>query len=607
VEIPAERFAGMDWIIPQWGVGPVFRAGNGTRDHLRAALQTLSGDVPSRTVFGHTGWRRAGEAWVYLHAGGAIGAGGTVEGIDVSLPGALGRYALPRPPAGDHLATAVRASLGLLHGLTADRVAFALLAAPYRAALGETDFALHLAGPSGVFKSELASLAQQHSGAGLCRAHLPASWTSTENALEGMAFAAKDALLTVDDFAPRGSAHEVQGYHRKADRVFRSQGNRAGRQRLWADGRLRPERPPRGLVLSTGEEVPSGASVRARLLILELGPDEVSVERLTQCQRDARDGLYAEALAGYVRWLAARRDEILGQWQAEHAELRARASVGARHARTPGIVADLALGLRCFLDFARECQAITLAERDALTLRGWAALMESAAGQAEHVQAAGPVEMFLRLVVAALASGRGHLASPQGLEPHPPQAWGWQGTARPCYVPEGERTEATYTARGRRLGWVDGGDVFLEPEAVHAEAQELARQQGESLAVSARTLRKRLKERGLLASFEVGKTTTRRQLDGQERAVIHLRADTLLQQSGESGDSGTSAPTLGESPRSRAPSRAAAGAQSGGGTGGIPRESDGSPPEPPIPPIAEGGAGGGRVATTAMPVEEGEL
>jgi hypothetical protein len=119
VEVPAARFAGMDWVIPQWGVSPVFRAGNGTRDHLRAALQVLSGDVPGRTVYGHTGWRRSGDDWLYLHAGGAVGGGGAAGGIDVSLPGALGRYELPAPPSGERLVRAVRASLGLLRGLAA--------------------------------------------------------------------------------------------------------------------------------------------------------------------------------------------------------------------------------------------------------------------------------------------------------------------------------------------------------------------------------------------------------------------------------------------------------------------------------------------------------
>ena len=44
----------------------------------------------------------------------------------------------------------------------------------------------------------------------------------------------------VDDFCPAGSVSDVQRYHKEADRLFRGQGNRAGRQRLRADASLRP-------------------------------------------------------------------------------------------------------------------------------------------------------------------------------------------------------------------------------------------------------------------------------------------------------------------------------------------------------------------------------
>jgi hypothetical protein len=617
VEVPAERFAGMEWVIPSWGVAPVFRAGLGAKDHLRAALQILSGSVPSRTVYGHVGWRKLGDSWVYLHAGGAIGVAGLAGEVDVSLPGALGRYELPEPPTGEALTAAIKASLGLLEGLAPDCLTFPLLAAPYRAVLGDTDFALHLAGPSGVFKTELAALAQQHYGAGLSRANLPGSWTSTENALEGLAFAAKDALLTIDDFAPRGSAYEVQSYHRKADRVFRAQGNRSARQRLWADGRLRPERPPRGLVLSTGEEVPAGASVRARLFILELGPGDVTVARLTKCQRDAADGLYALAMTGFVRWLAPRLDEVRRELPDLQAKLRGKATQSGAHARTPGIVASLAAGLHYFSEFAREVGAITTAQRNQLTKRGWTALTKSAAAQTEHVHAADPCDTFVRLLLAVMASGRGHVADPTGVKP-PPQAeaWGWEGQqAHHLDKDLVARPEVTYAPRGRRLGWVEGSNLYLEPEAAYAGAQELARDQGESLPVSAQTLRKRLKGRGLLASAEKDKTTIRRQLQGRERVVLHLHTGILLQKQGEQGGPGDtsckshapedfaptdSAPCSADAPRStgRQPpvGEADPGQQGGKPDDASPDGSSGCGDRPPVIPVIPVSTGGGSPA-----------
>jgi len=173
-EVAAQDFARMEWIVPSWGPRAVVNAGMGMKDHLRAALQVLSEDVPRRTIYRHTGWRKIGEQWVYLHAGGAIGPNGPVEGIPVSLPDALAGFHLPAPPEGAQLAGAIRASLGLLR-LGPDWETFPLLACGYRVVLGDTDFALHLAGPTGCFKSEAAALAQQHFGAGMDARHLPAN------------------------------------------------------------------------------------------------------------------------------------------------------------------------------------------------------------------------------------------------------------------------------------------------------------------------------------------------------------------------------------------------------------------------------------------------
>ena len=65
---------GMSWVTEEWGTAPVIFAGQGKKDHLRAAIQMLSGAVPRRTVYGHLGWRRIGDRWAFLHSGGAIGA-----------------------------------------------------------------------------------------------------------------------------------------------------------------------------------------------------------------------------------------------------------------------------------------------------------------------------------------------------------------------------------------------------------------------------------------------------------------------------------------------------------------------------------------------------
>ncbi len=340
VQVPAADFGGMGWVTTAWHGEAVVYAGQGTRDHLRTAIELLSPDRTRRTVYAHTGWRRVGDAWLYLHAAGAIGADGPAAGVEVYPPEALAGFRLPDPPDGEARAAAVRASLALLDGLAPDRIVLPLLGAVYRAALGDApgpiDLSLHLAGPHGVGKSELSALCQQHFGAGLDARHLPGSWSSTANATEGLAFAAKDALLVVDDYAPRGAAGDRQRLERDADRLLRAQGNKAGRLRMRSDGTLRPPRPPRGLFLSTGEDTPPSQSLRGRLLILEVAPGDVPLARLTAHQHAAAAGLYAQALAAFVRWVAPWYGEAVGRLAAEREKLRDRATTGVGSARHAG-------------------------------------------------------------------------------------------------------------------------------------------------------------------------------------------------------------------------------------------------------------------------------
>lgn len=514
VHVAAADFAAMSWVLDSWGTAAVVYAGMGTRDHVRCAIQMLSGTVSSRTVFRHLGWRRIDSDWVYLHAGGAVGINGPVD-VAIDVPEALANFVLPVPPEGDALVAAVRASLNFTT-LGPERLTIPLLAAAYRSVIGDADFAVHVTGATGTYKSEVAALVQQHFGPGLDARHLPGGWSSTGNALEGLAFACKDAILVVDDFAPQGSSYDVQRYHREADRLLRGQGNHAGRQRMRSDGSLRAGKPPRGLVLSTGEDTPHGQSLRARLLILNVEPGDLGPQPpksnagLTRCQRDAADGLYAAALAAFARWLAPRYENVRNRWQTERDALRERARQYGQHARTPGIVADLALALHLALDFAVDAGAISAADRAELWNRSWAALLEAAAAQAGEIEPEEPAGRFVALFRSALASGFAHVANGDGGEPAGAIRWGWRDGL----------------ANGVRVGWLDGeGQLYLEPDAVYAVVQRLAAQQGVSLPVSQIVLRRRLRERGFLASTDEarGKITIRRTLQGERRNVLHMR------------------------------------------------------------------------------------
>ncbi len=523
-EVTSAQFDAMNWITEHLGTKAIVHVGLSTREHLHNAIQFLSDDVQLRSVFTHTGWRHIDGQAVFLHGGGAVGPQGPVAGMQTRLDGGLSCFALPDPPGGDELREAVRTSLSLFE-VAPDKVAVALLAMVYRAPLGQVDLSGWLAGPTGTGKSELAALAQQHYGAGMDRLHLPSSWSSTANSLEGIAFQIKDALLVIDDFAPTGTLADVQRLHRDAERLLRAQGNATGRRRMRHDTTQRLPKPPRGLILGTGEDIPRGQSLRARLLIVEISPGDVDWTRLGDLKKQAARGTLAAAMAGYLHWLAADHERNAERVQARFEALREVAVTADAHRRTPDIVANLAVGFERFLQFAAHVGAIDAEERRALWERCWRALLELGEAQEGHVRSAEPTTRFLSLLQAAIASGDAHVAAPSGEAPESAGSWGWRQRTSGSGDFETQRWEP----QGHRIGWLSGSDLYLEPEASFAVCQRLGQTTGEPLSITEPTLEKRLRERGVLVSVEKGRLRLRvRGLEGKRRATLHLLASSLF-------------------------------------------------------------------------------
>ena len=112
----------------------------------------------------------------------------------------------------------------------------------------------------------------------------------------------------------------------------------------------------------------------------------------------------------------------------------------------------------------------------------------------------------------------------EGTEPENPSAWKWRSSAQR----NGPRGQATWTAQGERIGWLSRGSLYLEPDAAYRTAQASAVLDG--ISVGARTLWKRLQQRGLLRSTDEKRKrhTIRVTLEKGRREVLHLHAGSLM-------------------------------------------------------------------------------
>lgn len=519
VTVSGRNFDAMNWTTEEWGGAAVPYAGAGQRDHIRVAAHLLSNPV-HRTLYTHTGWRHIDGQNVYFHAAGVIGRDDDTPEVQVELDGPLSAYEMPPRPswaeAAQHLRTFL-ATLDLAH----DRVMAPLLMAVFRAPLGDADFSIHVVGFTGLGKSQLAALMQQASGARMTSDSLPGSWTSTANALEMLAFLAKDEVLVIDDFNPTGSRHDQDRYHAAAERVFRAAGNSSGRGRLRSDGTLRPVKPPQALIISTGEDTPKGQSLRARLFIIELQPGDLDWLALTTAQAAAARGDYASARAGYISWLAADLEQRQATFNRNRATIREALGSLTGHPRTADAAAQLLATWETLREYATDL-GFTSDELDHLAARIRRGILTTAEAQVEHHAAADPVQHFFNLLAALITSGAGHLATTQG--EYPGEGWGWRTTV------DSYSGRESYQPQGPRLGWVTDEGIYLDPETAYARANRLGEAQSESLAITKHTLWKRLAERQLIrTSEEAGKTRTtfKRSVEGVSRRVLVLASHTL--------------------------------------------------------------------------------
>jgi hypothetical protein len=282
------------------------------------------------------------------------------------------------------------------------------------------------------------------------------------------------------------------------------------------------------LILSTGEDIPRGQSVRARLLILEVPKGTINAAHLSECQKDAREGAYAVAMGGFVQWLASHYEEARKAFDQKVYHYRTTSLRTFVHARTPDIVANLQAALELYLEFGVSCGALSSAERDCFVYECREAMGEAAAAQAKHHAASEPTARFLSLLRASLTSGTAHLAERSGGKPGRSAAsCGWRDDDSGHWRPLGDC-----------IGWVEEDHLYLEPTAAYRVAQKMARDTGEPLAISDQTLKKRLRDKGLLASVDKKRETItiRRSIGGTSPDVLHLWRTTLLAEEPEEED-----------------------------------------------------------------------
>jgi hypothetical protein len=527
-EVSASQFQGMNWVSNAWGLSARISAGQGAKDYTREAIELLSSHAKVRSLYAHTGWRTLpGGERVYLHAGGAIGA----DGIEVELEPGLEGYALPviDGAAPEEMREAVQVSLQLL-GLAPERITGPLLGTTYLAPLSEIvvpDFAIWLWGGTGSFKSTVAALVLSHFG-NFSETTLPLSFESTSNALERSLFLLKDTVAVVDDWRPAVSRSDASEMDRKAQRLLRAVGNRQGRGRMTSDTTLRRSYHPRGIGIATAEALPEGPafeSASARALSMNLSREEVNLERLCELQR-SEDAL-SHAMAGYIRWTAARYEKLSREMPDYRSGLRnrLRGELAGSHPRTPDAAAALITGLTALEAYARSVGALDGTSGKEFLSGASAGVIAAAKAHTEATQGGDPATRFVEILRSLFAAGRAHAKNREtGKEPANFEELGWER-----YETQHEEGVAPKKT-AEFVGWADDAHLYLDKEAAYAAVAGFAQRGGIPFGIKPRALWGALKREGLSLTDE-GRTDTLVRVVGKPKRVVQMRRVSILEES----------------------------------------------------------------------------
>jgi len=547
VDVPGRSFYSSmgNWPNEHWGTTPFIHPGPAKKDNLRAAIHlysTLNGDVPRRVIYKYTGWKKLNDAWVYLTGSGAISADGLIDGVEVDLSsGHMSRYQLPAPLAGGELEQAVNETLLLMTICPSKpHIGAVLLAAVGRAPLGEchpTDFVLVLHGLTGSKKSELAALALGFFGDFDAR-RLPSNFSDTDNSIEVKTFQSKDSIHVVDDFKPSVSQAEAAKMHAKAERLFRNTGNQSGRGRLSSEGQTKAAPYNRSLAIVTGEDLPKGQSLLGRSLVIELSRADVDVKALTQLQKARDMSRLSGVMAAYLQWLAPKLDQLKKDFPKYVKQYRDSAildGIASSHPRAPEIYANLVAGAEQFIDFMQDVGAVSIEQANVLSSDIETGLRQAFSEQAAYQIEQDEVERFMQLLRAAFSSGSCHITDRlnQGPPVSRPFAWGWRESG------ENLVGEKNHNPMGDCIGYhcdVSGtapAEVWLIQDNAFKIVAQFARNQGDSLLLSAPSLWRRIEERGLIVHTELDartgkrRSTVKRMVAGRSVRVMILSADFI--------------------------------------------------------------------------------
>lgn len=391
---------------------------HGAWPHILPAMTELSAQIAIQheVAYASMGWISLDPMMYVLPGCCAIGINGQVPTVTMDaqaiaqLPPSWKNYgrdfrpATPAevPVAADALRRLIKVSPTMV--ITITQVLGGMLS-PF--GVRKTPPLVHMLGQTGSLKTTQALLALSLMGVFDGESSVPETWTSTQNALMAALHDAKDVTLLIDDYKRVKNGAEpttlIQNY---ADSTTRA--------RMGQDQKRRRTLIPRGLLLSTGEDLWEGhQSVGARTITLLVKRPDANLlpaylTEMSELQRMAQGGMFALVGGTFAKWIASHTAVWL---EDVYTKLREAAlnNVSTAHLRLNATLASLIAIGRIVELFLTDCfpsvAPIYVAQRDTALQE----LIQEAQVLSEEAESLSPYEWAIVELSQALSGGAAHL------------------------------------------------------------------------------------------------------------------------------------------------------------------------------------------------------
>ncbi|MEW1835954.1 hypothetical protein [Microbacterium sp. NPDC079995] len=419
------------------GTSVIVQPGLNASAHIANAIRLSAAEAPSFEYFARTGWTEWEGRWVYLHAGGAIGAAGETHATKTIFTKNPGYNPLSFPAVAD-AGAALQHSWDMTKQVTNRAALWAMLGtAVYSVAGLGIGGVPWIWGQHGSGKTVLASV---------LLSHLSQEWAKRPMTKIDQTVAAgakigaglESGFTVVDDFRRKTNPRAMETQMLLAENLVRRGFERGAahvgmvRDAATNEWVVPPAEMTAPAIIVVAEILPSiaalGASSAERLLPVEVRKHHIyRDDDYEGLMEKALSPLPAQAMATFIQRVAASLDQdTLVAWQERWAAVRSglgkrlESDLGVHFGRTARIGALALTGARLWLEMLEQEGVLSASERDAEEASAYLSIKRTLAG---HVRANlkddSPANAILHALRAAVADQRvAEIVSGAKRDPH---------------------------------------------------------------------------------------------------------------------------------------------------------------------------------------------